>query len=317
MNGIVHGGKIKKGSALLAMLLAAILFVLGGCKNSESISELSDDDRFNFMSYEGKSGISNIKEIELDGTLSDRCRTYKFDYKSDDFSVVGFISVPADCLKNRRAEKCIIFNRGGNCNMGLLEDSDTAAICAQTGRIILATQYRGSEGCTGYDEFGGDDINDVLSLIDICGELSFADMSDLCVGGVSRGGMMSYMAARLDKRVKKVVAVSAVTDLKASYGEREDMKEILDTFIGGTPDELPTEYEKRSAVCWADELNVPVLIIHSRDDKMVSYSQAEEMAKTLKKYKKKYDFVSYDDSVHGLHKEDGEVIRKWLEQSSL
>ncbi|MDD6491406.1 MAG: prolyl oligopeptidase family serine peptidase [Firmicutes bacterium] len=78
-----------------------------------------------------------------------------------------------------------------------------------------------------------------------------------------------------------------------------------------TASELPEEFEKRSATCWADELQCPVLIIHSRGDESVSYEQAEKMAECLQNAGKEYQLITYDDKVHGLHSEDLELIMEW------
>ena len=140
-------------------------------------------------------------------------------------------------------------------------------------------------------------------------------MSDLCVAGVSRGGMMSYMTARQDKRIKGIIAISAVSDLFQAYEERDDMKTLLNNYIGGSPDDLPYEYEKRSAVYWTDELNVPTLMIHSKQDEQVSFSQAENLYSELKLTNPNCTFIAYDDNTHGLHKDDGAKIYEWLNET--
>ena len=109
--------------------------------------------------------------------------------------------------------------------------------------------------------------------------------------GESRGGMMTYLAIRQDERIKKAVVVSGLADTFMSYEERPDMKRVYVPLVGGTPDEMPEEYEKRSATYWADEIKCPVLIIHSKLDPRVSYAQAEKMVQCLEEAGKEYKFV--------------------------
>lgn len=123
---------------------------------------------------------------------------------------------------------------------------------------------------------------------------------------------MTYMAAREDSRIKKAVVVSGIADCFMSWDEREDMQEVYHDLIGKTPDEAPEEYEKRSAVYWADEIKCPVLIIHSSLDEKVSYAQAEKMTECLEKAGKEYKFVNYDDNIHGLHPQDFDIIMDWF-----
>lgn len=83
--------------------------------------------------------------------------------------------------------------------------------------------------------------------------------------------------------------------------------------IGGSPEEIPEEYEKRSAVYWADEFKCPVLFFHSKEDPRVSYDQAEKLVAALEAAGKEYKFVSYDDDVHGSHPEDWDIVREWCD----
>ena len=180
---------------------------------------------------------------------------------------------------------------------------------------MIGCEHRGGNGTEGIDQYGGDDLNDVIRLIDFCDKtFAFADIGDLCVEGESRGGMMTYMTARRDKRVKKIIVCSGVSDLFAVFNEREDkMTEVLVRCIGGTPEELPEEYERRSAVFWADEIKIPVLIIHSKGDKQAIFeTQALPIVEKLKD-NTDCTFITYDDDVHGFHQEDYAIVKDWLE----
>ena len=301
---------MKKLPSLFLIIIFTVIF--SGCKSTAKLN-ISSDSPFNFESYENENGISDIEPIALSGNLSKNCASYKFTYTSDNYSVKAYISIPIDCIESSAPYECIIYNRGGNSKIGLLNDEDTAVISAETDRIVLASQYRGADGGTGQDQFGGDDVKDVTTLIDLCDNcFEFASIDNLCVAGVSRGGMMSYMTARADSRVKRIITVSAVSDLFQAYNDRDDMKTVLQNYIGGSPDDLPYEYENRSAVYWADEITVPVLMIHSKRDKQVSFSQAEELNKKFEEYRVDCKFVSYDDDIHGFHKEDYKIISEWL-----
>lgn len=297
-------------STFLIPLLIISIFV--GCSNKKHLN-ISDTSPYNFVSYEKLDDVSSVEQISLDNKLSQKCVSYKFTYLSDYNEVKAYISIPLDCIETKTPYKCIIYNRGGNNRIGFLEDEDTAKLCSATNRIVVASQYRGADGGTGTDQFGGEDLNDVIKLIDLCDSVfEFADISDLCVAGISRGGMMSYMTARQDKRVKGIIAISAVSDLFQAYEERDYMKTLLNNYIGGSPDDLPYEYEKRSAIYWTDEINVPILIIHSKSDKQVSFSQTEKLYSKLKSNNADCKLITYEDDIHGFHKEDGSEIHKWL-----
>ncbi len=302
---------MKKLLSIL-LILSVVVLSASGCKTKTELN-ISDNHPYNILSYESKSDISDIEQIALSGELSKSCVSYKFTYLSDYCEVKAYISIPLSCIESTTPAKCILYNRGGNSNIGFLTDEDTAKICASTNRIVIASQYRGADGGTGTDEFGGQDLNDIIKLIDLCeSTFEFTDMTDFCTAGVSRGGMMSYMASRNDERIKGIIAISAVSDLTTAYEERDDMKKLLTNYIGGSPADLPYEYDKRSVICWADEINVPILMIHSKLDEQVSFSQAESLYSEFQNNKLNCTFEIHEDNVHGLHAEDSEIINKWL-----
>ena len=301
--------KIRKPFIVMICLLFVVLSV-SACGTKEPTGTTPDEksDIFRFEDYESDD-VFDIEKLELSPALASKCVSYQFTYLSDGYQIKGYLSIPTSVIESQQPGKCLLYNRGGNRDLGKLEDTTTANVCAACDRIVIASQYRGAGGSQGEDRFGGDDLHDVIKLIDLCEErFPFADMDDFCTAGVSRGGMMSYMAARQDSRIKRIIAISALSDLFASYEEREDMREVMAELIGSTPQDDPEAYEKRSAICWADEIGVPVLIFHSKQDARVSFSQAEAMNEKLKDS----TFITYDDDVHGSHREDVSVIRDWL-----
>lgn len=268
------------------------------------------EESWNVKDYEQLEDIIRVEEVALTEEYA-RVETYHITYKSDACEVVAYLSIPKECMEEQKAFPCIIYNRGGNREYGANEPEDIAYLSASSKKIVFASQYRGVDGGTGQDEFGGDDVHDVKKLVDLCEQFSFVDMEQLYMMGVSRGGMMTYMMIREDERIKKAVVISGEADIFMGWKERTDMQEIYIELIGESPEDAPEEYEKRSATYWADEIKCPVLIIHSELDQKVSYAQADKMAKCLEKAGKEYKFVSYDDDVHGLHPEDFATIMDW------
>lgn len=126
---------------------------------------------------------------------------------------------------------------------------------------------------------------------------------------------MTYEALRGENRIHKAVVVSGLADSFMEYEERQDMQSVYKTLVGGTPDEIPEEYEKRSATYWADEIDTPLLIFHATGDEKVSVAQAEKMADALKSAGKNCELVTFDSNEHAqLRNEDVEKIKEWFLQ---
>ena len=307
---------------ILSLVMATIVF--SACsgnsivKNQESVSETAvateETNIYDMENYENNEVFGFVK-VNQGGKYDGFCTTYKFNYLSDGLKIEGYLSIPLSVEKTQKPGKCVMFNHGGNRDYGKLENNTLAPICAVCDRIVIASQYRGCGGSEGEDHFGGDDLNDVIKLIDLCEKhFSFIDMDDFCVAGSSRGGVMTYPAARKDSRIKRIIALSALCDLFEAYEVRDDMKTVLKETIGFTPEEKPEEYKERSAVYWADEIKIPVLIFHAKQDKQVPYSQAEKLYEKLKD-NTDCTFIIYDDDIHGIvHEKDYQTIRDWLNQ---
>ena len=297
---------------LILTLILIYVFALSACGSSDQ-KQSREGNIYEFEKYEN-SEILDIEKIALSPDFAKKCTTYKFNFMSDSVKVKAYISIPVSHVNSDKPGKCILFCRGGNSDLGQLDESWTSNICTACGRISVAAEYRGTPGVQGEDQFGGEELNDIIKLIDLCEKhFEFIDMDDFCVAGVSRGGMMTYMSARRDNRIKRIISVSGVSDLFLAYEERDDMKQVLKNHIGYTPQENPEEYEKRSATYWADEIRIPVLVIHCKKDQMVSYNQAEIMYEKLKDHTD-CTFISHDDDTHGPHPEDLITIKEWLEK---
>ena len=318
--------KIRIIGVLLAAVLTATSFTACG-KPEQNTSEQTNStvsaepqektetaeqiDIYRFEDYESDE-VFDIKRLELKDEYEQKCVSYKFNYLSDGYKIKAYISIPLKNIESQKPQQCIMYNRGGNSELGLLEDDTVASLCSMLGYTVIASQYRGAGGREGKDQFGGDDLNDVTKLIDLCeNNFSFIDMNDFCVACASRGGVMTYPLARRDSRVRRIIAVSAISDLISGYEEREDMRDLLAEYIGCTPEENPEEYKKRSAIYWADEITIPVLIIHSTGDQQVSYHQAQELYEKLSEHGN-CTFFTHEDDVHGIHPEDFQNIIEWL-----
>lgn len=271
-------------------------------ENSLEANGISEYEKIDLEKYEKQAGVDLSTYI-----------SYRFFYQSDDLKIEAFISAPIDLLGKKKSP-CLIYNHGGNREYGALENVETTFYAYQFHTICVATNYRGCGSSQGTDAFGGDDVRDVLHLIDLCQKLDYVDKDQINMLGVSRGGMMTYEALREDQRIHKAVVVAGVADCSMSYEERSDMQPLLQELIGGTPKQLPEEYEKRSAIAWADQINTPLLIFHTTGDDKVSIKQVDKLVEQLKKYQKDYEYVTFDSHVHGdLRNTDVEKIRKWLQ----
>jgi len=120
-------------------------------------------------------------------------------YISDGLKVKGYVAYPADTSKKY---PCVIWNRGGISEKGVIDSYTARGLFGQIaswGYVVFASQYRGNAGGEGTDEFGGDDVNDVLNLIPLANGLEFADTEKWGIEGWSRGGLQKTIILPIRK----------------------------------------------------------------------------------------------------------------------
>lgn len=249
---------------------------------------------------EAKREYENLMFLADNTFTFDRKKTVccKIQYLSGDCKVTAYVAAPKD-YKSKNYP-VLIFNRGGQADYSAVLPELPAGI-AQYGFIVLATQYGGNDGGEGIDEFGGAEVQDVISLIDIAQQLSFAS-GEIYMMGWSRGAMETYIALSKDTRITAAVAGAGPTDLAKYFNEAtaSGLHHVLITYIGGSPfdADFKKEYETRSAVNFAQDINTPLLIAHGLDDDKVNPAHSETLYNILIGMGKDTELVLYPEMDH-------------------
>jgi dipeptidyl aminopeptidase/acylaminoacyl peptidase len=238
---------------------------------------------------------------------------YRIRYVSDGLKVVGYIWKPAHAPGTKMP--LVIFNRGGNRERSKLTPWMAGGFYdfVSAGFVVIASQYRGVDGGEGTEEYGGSDVHDVLSLFPLARGLGYIDMENVFMCGNSRGGMMTYLALKAGAPVRAAAVTSGVANVE---GNAADHPELIETVYRQLiPDfELRREeaMRERSAVYWADRVNVPLLLMHGSADQQVSSARTLELAQKLQALGKTYELVIYAGDDHGLSRNRADRDRQVL-----
>jgi len=237
-------------------------------------------------------------------------------YWSDGLRIKGYLGLP----KKGAALPAIIYNRGGNRELGALSGPEIVPY-VEAGYITVASQYRGSTGSEGREEFGGADLNDVLNLIPLLQGLPQFDGERLGMVGVSRGGMMTYLALKRlalqgSNRIKVASTVGGIADVINYAEKRTDIRLLCRELIGADYDDVPAAYEARSAVCWPECINAPLLLQHGEADWRVAVDPARRLAELLSQAGKVVELLTYPGDDHALTANEGGLpaTLAWLHQ---
>ena len=232
-------------------------------------------------------------------------------YLSEGLRVVAYAVGPRAAGKH----PVLFFLRGGNGDFGKLDEATLArqfAAYARAGYLVIGPQYRGVDGGQGKDEFGGAEVADVLALPAVASVLPDADPGKLFVYGISRGGMMTYLALRRGLKVQAAVVHAGVADSRNTISVRPEMEETYQRRVPGYAQNKDAALSARSAVDWAGELTVPILILHGSADWRVDPAQALAMAGKLVAAKREVALILFAGDGHGLRQNLPEVRRQTL-----
>jgi dipeptidyl aminopeptidase/acylaminoacyl peptidase len=227
------------------------------------------------------------------------CRALR--YLSGGLEINGFLYKPTSTPG--RLLPVVILNRGGNRDFskwtawGFIQ---TAHPFGQAGFVVLASQYRGGGGSQGRDEFGGADVNDVLNLLPVAESLGCADLNNVFMFGFSRGGMMTYLSIKRKAPICAAAVLSGLADLEHTASIRPDMRKEFAETIPGFAGHETEALRDRSAVQWANEIDVPVLLMHGTADWRVSAVQPLHLAQELQRFNKNYQLMMFANDGHGL-----------------
>ena len=243
----------------------------------------------------------------------------KITYLSDGLKVKGYVAHPVD---ENKKYPCIIWCRGGYGNAGALDDFNAQGILGQIaswGYFVLETQYRGNDGGEGQDEFGGNDVNDILNLFYVAEEFSVANTSVWGIEGWSRGGMMTYLTLTKTNKFGAAIVNAGITNLSCNVNESKFMKHLYDNAFNKLDgNDFETFCSKRSVINFADKLpkSTPLLLLHGTADSRVLPHDSIDLAYKLLDLKFPFRLVLFENGDHFLkpHKSEADKLRKhWFD----
>lgn len=232
--------------------------------------------------------------------------TCRITYESDGLKVTGIACVPTD---HEGALPLMVFNRGGSRRYGMLTVVQVLRLLAplaRKGYIVLSTNYRGNDGGEGQEQFGGDEVRDVLKLLELGQELPEWDQKNVYLAGWSRGGMMTYLGLKHGAQVNAAASVAGLADLRCTEEQKPEMYErVYKPLVPHESEaELQEQLAERSAVCWPEAIHVPLLLQHGDADDVVPVDQSDTLSGMLDQA----EYIRYAGGDHFLNRDMDAVL---------
>ncbi|WP_293682331.1 prolyl oligopeptidase family serine peptidase [uncultured Phenylobacterium sp.] len=181
---------------------------------------------------------------------------------------------------------------------------------ASRGYAVLQVNFRGSDGygwpflSAGFGEWGGKMQTDLSDGVRYLAAEGIVDPKRVCIVGASYGGYAALAGAAIDTGVYRCAAsYGGVSDLKRmvawSKARSHESFRYWIRFMGADSgrDQILTE---RSPSALGDRVNIPVLLIHGRDDSVVPLEQSRGMSEALEKAGKPVELLVLKGEDHWL-----------------
>ena len=158
------------------------------------------------------------------------------------------------------------------------------------------------------------------------------DSEHIGVAGYSSGGHIALMLgltrpsdglegscdyADYSSGVQAVVSSGGPTELKSQYNTDADESQAIAAFIGGSPQQMPVEYDRASPVSYVHRDSPPILIIHGDLDKDVPIEQAFLLDRRMKELGATHTLIIRKNEGHNDFTAEPEVFDffdKYLKQ---
>jgi len=160
---------------------------------------------------------------------------------------------------------------------------------AANGFVVTESEYRGEGSSEGRIEVCLGEVDDVLAMTQVAMAQSYVDPARVGIAGGSHGGCITLRALQRGLPARIGASLAGVTDWTSAYRlwqrqiaagglDGAVAQTIVDTLrnaTGGSPDEVPDEYARRSPLSHSSAGLPPLLhLTHGADDELVPVGDA-------------------------------------------
>jgi acetyl esterase/lipase len=200
---------------------------------------------------------------------------------------------------------CVVVIHGGSWAHG--ERTELAPLntyLAQRGYVVATIDYRLAPAHPFLA--ARNDVRAAIEYLQQHASQFGIDATRIILLGRSAGGQLALLTAYTahDPAIRGVIGLYAPTDLRFGYAHPSNphvlnSRSVLRTYLGGSPDQVGTQYDLASPINFVDSTTVPTLLIHGQHDALVSVRQAERLDSVLAVAKRPHLFLTLPWATHG------------------
>jgi dipeptidyl aminopeptidase/acylaminoacyl peptidase len=220
-------------------------------------------------------------------------------------SIHGYLTMPIGAAPDKPIA-AVVLPHGGPYYRDYWGYDPMVQLMANRGYAVLQLNFRGSTGY-GYDwrragnqAWGTIMHDDITAGAHWLVSQGIADPARMCIVGWSYGGYAALIAAVKEPRLYRcAVSIAGVSDISQMarddaefYGGRDAARDMTGTDRA--------QLAAQSPLLHADQIKIPVLLVHGDDDSTVRIAQSEAMAEALRQHGVQSELVVIKGGEHRL-----------------
>jgi dipeptidyl aminopeptidase/acylaminoacyl peptidase len=268
-------------------------------------------------------GVMN-RVAKINETLapSELAPTRYIKYKArDGLEISGYLTLPVG--RDPKNLPLVILPHGGPYGVrDKLAYDPEVQFLANRGYVVLQPNYRGSDGYgkiyyeKGEGQWGRAMQDDLDDGMDWLAKDGIVDPKRVCIVGSSYGGYAAlWGATRNPERYRCAASWAGVSDVKRQLRYQLDFgisRRYRKNWRATVQGEDKFDLRTVSPLFAADQLKVPVLVMHGDADQTVPYKQSKLYADALAKAGKAHEFYTINDEGHSFSSRVN--LKEWLDR---
>lgn len=208
-------------------------------------------------------------------------------------------------VKTASKKPCVIVVHGGSWSGGDNKQlPELNSYLANRGYNVASIDYRLAPQYQNPKPV--EDVKNAIQYLKTNAEKLHIDTNNFILLGRSAGAQIALLAAYTlkNENIKGVIDYYGPADMIFGYFVPSnplvlDSHKVMEDYLGGTYKHVPANYAASSPILYANAQSVPTLLIHGKNDVLVSYQHSVRLNSKLNQLKVKHFFLSLPWATHG------------------
>ena len=262
---------------------------------SQSLTDLNAD-------ILGHRDLGEVEEIRYRSTL-------------DELPIQGWVVKPPEFDEDKRYPLLVEIHGGPISNYGDRFSAEMQ-LYASAGYVVFYPNFRGSTGYGEafgnllYNNYPGDDYQDIMDGVDQLIAAGYIDEDQLYVTGGSAGGIMTAWIIGTNNRFRAASVVKPVMNWISKTLTADNYYGYADYRIPGQPWENFEAYWKFSPISLVGNVETPTMVMVGMEDLRTPISEAKQLYHALKLRRIPTVYVEIPGAYHNIARRPSQLITK-------